>query len=83
MEIKLKPDRKSLNQAVGETMMFSFIHHNRHPEQQSLVPGLLLNPSSFWIILYDCVADVLLVSDRVDFLQDSPGIVSVNAVAIL
>ncbi|XP_065836613.1 uncharacterized protein [Oscarella lobularis] len=76
------PDQKHLNQAIGQTIMYSFVHHNLHPEQQSLVPGVLLSRSSFWVLLYDCVADVLLVSDSVPlFISDST--VLTRAIAVL
>ena len=43
LRVDSKPDPKYLNQAIGETIMHSFVRHNRHPEKQSMVPGLLLS----------------------------------------
>ena len=79
--IDSKPDQKYLNQAIGETIMHSFVRHNLHSAKQSMVPGLLLSRSSFWVILYDCVADTLLVSDCIPFIRDS--VVYTPAIAVL
>ena len=81
LRIDSKPHPKYLNQAIGETIMHSFVRHNLHSEKQRMVPGLLLSRSSFWVILYDCVADILLVSDCIPFIRDS--VVYTPAIAVL
>ncbi|XP_065841239.1 uncharacterized protein [Oscarella lobularis] len=70
LEFKLKVSEKGLSQAAAEAIVYSFVHHNRHPSQSSLVPNLLLDDKSFYIVMYDCVADVLLISDEVMIVSD-------------
>ena len=50
-----------LNQVVGHSVVMSFIHSNRHPEQNSLIPALGISGKDRTIIasLYDCHMDIL------------------------
>ena len=52
-------------------MLSSFIEHNLHPSQNSMVPCLLVNSSTIRVLLFDCVKDILLISDKVSFLTGS------------
>ncbi|XP_065841297.1 uncharacterized protein [Oscarella lobularis] len=65
LDFKVELEEKRVRQTVSECVMFSFIHHSRHKEQPSLVPTLLFDGRSFYVVMYDCVADVLLISGQV------------------
>ncbi|CAG2247481.1 CHD1 [Mytilus edulis] len=48
------------DQAVAQTIVFSFIQRKRHPSLCSLIPNILISSSYFRIIMYDSVHDILL-----------------------
>ncbi|CAC5409471.1 unnamed protein product [Mytilus coruscus] len=50
----------SEDQAVAQTIVFSFIQRKRHPTLCSLIPNILISSSYFRIIMYDSVHDILL-----------------------
>ena len=53
---------RHLHQIVGNAVVYSFTHHNRHPDQNSLVPVLGISGlrGLMMVTLYDCVEDVLV-----------------------
>ncbi len=63
MKAKIKQD----SQSIGSVVLSSFIEHNRHPSLNPLVPCILINCSTLKVFLYDCISDVLLISEGVSF----------------
>ncbi|XP_065837266.1 uncharacterized protein [Oscarella lobularis] len=73
---------QNVNQAVKQSIVFSTIHHNRHEDHQSLVPAILLDGRSVIVVMYDCVSDILLVSqNKIEIVGDSG--MSGSAIALL
>ena len=69
-----EPGFKEMNQIVGQSVVMSFTHHNRHPSQNPLVPSVAISGKKgvFCASLYDCVNDVLLHMQEVkwvDFIE--------------
>ena len=63
IEAKVKSlEIAELNQVTGHAVMMSFVHANRHPAQNALIPALGISGGSgeFIVALYDCHRDVLL-----------------------
>ncbi|XP_052089997.1 uncharacterized protein LOC127726615 [Mytilus californianus] len=50
----------SEDQAVAQTIVFSFIQRKKHPTLCSLIPNILISSTYFRIIMYDSVHDILL-----------------------
>ena len=59
------------NQVIGNVVTYSFVHNNRHPSQNPLVPELGLSGSrrTVMIALYDSVKDILLYSNPCTWLH--------------
>ena len=62
---------RARNQVIGNVVTYSFVHNNRHPSQNPLVPVLGLSGSrgTVMIALYDAVKDVLLYSNPCTWLR--------------
>ena len=59
-----------LPQVSTQVVVWSFVQHNRHPDENPLVPAILINMRSFRFVMYDCVHDVFLeLTDDVPFLN--------------
>lgn len=80
--LELKRASKRLSQVIGSAVLTSFIGNRLHPQLNALVPCILLNCISTQYIFYDCVKDVLLISEKVD-LYDDHGRVSQQAMLIM
>ena len=65
MEIKTRIKQDS--QAIGSVVLSSFIEHNLHPSLNPLVPCILINCYTLKVFLYDCISDVLLISESIPF----------------
>lgn len=72
IEFKLK--MKALSQMIGMVVVSSFTEHNLHRRENPMVPTLIINCSTFKVILYDCEKDILLISDPVDIFNESERI---------
>lgn len=72
---------KHLPQAISTCVTSSFTEHNLHPEMQSIVPTILIDGDTFRVILYDCLKDVLLISQPKDL--HTKGRLSSTAVGFL
>ena len=66
----LEVKRKSSSQAIGTAVISSFTEHSLHTSLNSLVPTILINCYTAEVYLYDCVSDVLLITERVDFRKE-------------
>lgn len=56
---------RNLDQLVATGITASFVVNNLQPGQNPMVPSLLINSSGFIICLYDCVEDILLISEAI------------------
>ena len=70
-EAKQQLTHAHLPQGVVTAIVHSFTQNNRHPGLNPMVPTVLINGRDFRIILYDCSKDVLLVSNSVEYREDS------------
>ncbi len=77
--VEVKKHSVHSSQAIGTVVLSSFIEHNIHTDLNSLVPCILINCYTVQILMYDCVADVLLISDSFIFRQGD----SINKESIL
>ena len=53
----------NFSQLVGTCVTSSFTEHKLHPTQNPLIPTILIDANQFRVCLYDCVEDVLLISE--------------------
>ncbi len=70
MVFEIKRKSRHLSRAIGSVVLSSFVEHNLHKDLNSLVPLFLLNSQSLQILMYDCKADVLLISDKFFFREN-------------
>ena len=66
--------KKHASQAIGTAVTSSFVENNLHRKLNPLVPCLLLNCYTVQVYMYDCVNDVLIISDKITFRQDDDTI---------
>ena len=61
IEAKKQLQPTDLDQLMAQAVVSSYIHHNRHPEQNPLIPALAVSGvnGEMIAILYDCVNDIL------------------------
>lgn len=62
---------KKKSQTVGTCVLSSFTDHSNHPNLNPMVPSALISCKTIIVCCYDCVKDVLLVSEEVQLLEDS------------
>ena len=55
------------SQLISTAVVSSFVEHNNHDHLNSAVPTLLINQHVAYICVYDCVSDILLISDEIIF----------------
>lgn len=81
---KVIPD-ELLQQALAQTIVFSWIQRKRHPERSNhMVPNIVISPKQFKIMMYDAEKDVFLVSTFIDlFIDEKCTKLSSNAVIVL
>ena len=63
IEMKRPPlNSAHLNQVIGNSVTYSFVHKNRHPTQNTLVPVVGISGSTGMLLMaaYDCARDVLI-----------------------
>ena len=60
---------RDLHKLVATTVTCSFTNHNNHLDLNPLSPTLLLNSKSFRVCMYDCVHDILLLSQPIDLFK--------------
>lgn len=61
LEAKREFLARDLHQIIGQAVVMSFIHHNRHPKQPSIVPSVGIAGSELMAAMYDCKRDLLLL----------------------
>lgn len=73
-EVKISLSQSAENQAIAQTIVFSFIQRKRHPEFSNfLIPNILISPQEFRIIMYDSVNDILICSVPLPIFQPYPS----------
>ena len=70
VEAKTHFGATSLLQAISTCVVASFIEKKCHPTLPPVVPTILIDKKKFYVCLYDCESDVLLVSQRIDLTTD-------------
>lgn len=81
-EVKKNVSDDVLKQALAQTIVFSLIQRNRHPERSNhMTPNIVISPQKFKIMLYDAENDIFLVSDYIDLFNGES--LSNNAVIVL
>ncbi len=68
--VEVKRNATHSSQAIGSVVVSSFIEHNLHKDLNSLIPCILINCYTLQIFLYDCEADILLISEKFIFRED-------------
>ena len=67
IEAKLHCSPQNFPQLVATNIVASFIEHTLHAELNPAVPTLLINTNHFYISIYDCKSDLLLISNKISF----------------
>jgi len=62
---------KHLPQAISTCVTSLFMEHNLRPEMQPIVPTILIDGDTFRVTLYDCLKDVLLISQPKDHVHST------------
>ena len=70
-------------QLISTCVISSFIENNLHRKYLSTVPAILTDLNKFVVCLYDCINDVLLISQSVDLNSKNRGQLSRSAVLFL
>lgn len=83
LSVELKLRAKALSQSVATAVVSAFTENKLHPNDNSVVPTLLINCRSARVILYDAVQDYLLISDHVDLFTVDNETVDENAIFFL
>jgi hypothetical protein len=63
---------KKMSQTIGTAVLASFTEHNLHSDENPLVPCILMDCCYIQVVMYDCVNDVLLITDKV-VIRDDQG----------
>ncbi len=66
LEVKSSMRAAHMPQAISICITSSFIENNLHEDMDPTVPTILIDGSKFRVILYNCVEDVLLISETKD-----------------
>ena len=67
IEAKLHCSPQNFPQLVSTNIVASFIEHTLHAQLNSAVPTLLINTNYFYVSIYDCQSDLLLISNKISF----------------
>ena len=63
VEAKLRFTDQNFSQLVATSVVSSFTESRLHPDQQPLVPTILVDLTQIRVCFYDCKLDVLLISE--------------------
>ena len=66
-EAKLQIENVDRDQLTAACVVSSFINHKVH--KKSMTPAVLINGENFIISVYDCVQDILLISDPIKYVS--------------
>ena len=79
-------DHGAENQAIAQTIVFSYIQRKRNPSfKHFLIPNILISPYHFRILMYDSQNDILICSVKLPIFQDKdiPDKLSIESVVFL
>lgn len=81
-EVKKDLSDDVIKQALAQTIVFSLIQRNRHPERSNhMTPNIVISPQKITIMMYDAKNDICLVSNYIDLFNGDS--LSSNAVIVL
>ncbi len=85
LNLELKRTIKKISQTIATTVLASFTEKNLHPTLNPLVPCILIDCRYIQIVMYDCDADVLLISEKNELMDenDEDELVSKSAILLL
>ena len=63
----------NISQLFSTAVVNSFTEHNLHKDLNTLTPTILIKERHFWGFLYDCVNDILMLSDEIELLEETPS----------
>ena len=75
VEAKLHCSPRNFPQLVAMNIVSSFIENSLHKDLNSAVPTLLINNRYFYVSIYNCQTDLLLISNKIA-LKDEGTIIS-------
>lgn len=61
---------KLVSQFISTSVVASFTEHHHHGDKNPLVPVIVINSRTIMIVLYDCVHDVLMLSESIDLFNE-------------
>ena len=76
IEAKLHCSPLNFPQLVSTNIVASFVEHNLHKTLNSAVPTILINSHCFYISIYDCCRDLLLISNKIVFKNEDELVTS-------
>ena len=78
-------NRASINQLLGNVVVYSFVQNRRHPSLNPFVPavGLSGNQGSLVLSLYDCSSDIMLHSRPIMWLDFRAGQFKLEGILLL
>lgn len=85
LEFKLSPTEKGVfDQAIAQTIVFSFTQRERHPNLREIfIPNILVSPKELRVFMYDSDNDILIYSPPLDIFQDDTGVLNVYSIIVL
>lgn len=85
LEFKLSPTKKGVfDQAIAQTIVFSFTQRGRHPNLREIfIPNILVSPKELRVFMYDSDNDILIYSPPLDIFQDDTGVLNVYSIIVL
>lgn len=60
-----------VDQAVSQTIVFSFIQEKEYPSAHSFVPNILISRDEFRVIMYDATNDILICSQPLYIFEET------------
>ena len=73
-----------LEQAIAQTIVFSLIQSQKHPEfLNHMVPNIVISYEDFQIFMYDAANDILLCSNPIELFQvEHPSLLTETVVSL-
>ncbi len=79
-KFQLKNNSKQIGQVVAAAITHSFTEHYNHEALNSMTPMILLDDNHMVIVLYDCVQDVLIISNKIEYFDENNALMNVGVV---
>ena len=72
-----------LKQAIAQTIVFSLIQYQTHPEfLNHMVPNIVISPEEVQIFMYDAASDILLCSNTIELFEAKHLLVTDTVVSL-